>query len=94
LSWGGRRAFGFGHRARRQWLYGVGNHDVAGDEIAYWARSFAGQRPIVGISFNNDTTHTNPWYHELVVVIDSIDDDVYDALVNRLTWEGLIEPPR
>jgi hypothetical protein len=48
----------------------------------------------VRISFNNDTTHTNPWYHELVVVIDSIDDDVYDALVNRLTWEGLIEPPR
>lgn len=73
--------------------YGAGTHDVAGDDIAYWATTFAGQRPIQRMSFDYETTHTNPWYHELVVAIDSIDDDVNDALVNRLIMEGLLEPP-
>jgi len=70
-------------------IYGRDNLDNAGDDIVHAIREVSEWPDEYRYRFDFDRSHTNPWYHAMVVSIDDFPDSVRTEFFALLTELGL-----
>ncbi len=70
--------------------YGVGNLDVAGDDIVNALREVSDFPNQFKYRFDLDACNTNLWYHTLVFSIEAMPDSNYAHFMRRLIELGLV----
>lgn len=69
------------------------NADNAGDDIIESLQLVSDYPNQLRYRFDSDTSHPNPWYHEMIFEVDGISTTAYERFLERLTALGLIEKP-
>ena len=70
-------------------IFGRGNDDNAGDDMAFALNRVSEWPGQYGCHFTYDTAHPNPWYHSLVFEVEGVPDSVFARLVELLTEDGM-----
>ncbi|WP_165071008.1 hypothetical protein [Paludisphaera rhizosphaerae] len=87
------RAIRIPYRTIRR-VYGSDNLDDAGDDLVYALRIVSEYPNQFRHRFSTDSSHDNPWYHELIFEIEGIPEPTYDRFVEEIAALGLLETPR
>jgi len=71
-------------------IYGRGNFDDAGEDIADAIRQVSTWPDQYGCRFEFDSSHPNPWYHAMVVEVEGMSDPEYAKFAELLASLGLL----
>ena len=72
-------------------IYGRGNFDNAGDDLAYCLATVSHYPNQYQYSFEFDRSHPNCYYHTLNLVVSGMDQEAADKLNEQIRIRGLLE---
>lgn len=75
-------------------VYGAGNFDDAGEEIADALEQISDYKGQYRYRFDFDSKHANPYFHVMVIDIEGISDDAYARFIDKLIELAVIESDR